>query len=68
MFTDKVLEAEEHTQEAVIQKEARVTEEIGLRRETEERSQTVSDSVRHTEVEIEDERTGQVRRNDPARR
>jgi uncharacterized protein (TIGR02271 family) len=68
MFTDKVLEAEEHTQEAVIQKEARVTEEIGLRREAEERSETVSDTVRHTEVEIEDERTEQLRRDDPARR
>lgn len=68
MFTDKVLEAEEHTQEAVIHKEARVTEEIGLRRESEERSHTVSDTVRHTELEIEDERTEQQRRDDPTGR
>jgi stress response protein YsnF len=68
MFTDKVLEAEEHTQEAVISKEARVTEDIGLRRVAEDRSETVSDTVRHTEVEIEDERTQQLRRDNPARR
>ena len=37
-------------------KEARVTEEIGLHRESQERTETVSDSVRRTEVEVEDER------------
>lgn len=68
MFTDKVLEAEEHTEEAVISKQARVTEEIGLRRDHEERSETVSDTVRHTEVEIEDERTEKMGRDEAARR
>lgn len=63
MFTDKILEAEEHTEEAVISKQARVTEEIGLRRESEERAETVSDTIRHTEVEIEDERTEKLARN-----
>jgi uncharacterized protein (TIGR02271 family) len=55
-FTDRVIEAEEHAEEAVISKEARVKEEIALRREAEERTETVSDTVRRTEVEIEDER------------
>jgi uncharacterized protein (TIGR02271 family) len=55
-FTDRVIEAEEHSEEAVISKDARVTEEISLRSATEERTETVSDTVRHTEVEIEDER------------
>ena len=57
MFTDRVLEAEEHAEEAVISKTARVTEEIGLRRQSDERNETVSDKIRHTEVEIKDERT-----------
>lgn len=65
-FTDRVIEAEEHAEEAVIQKEARVTEEIGLRRTSEERTETVSDTVRHTEVEVEDDRDALSR--DPARR
>ncbi|PZO79285.1 MAG: hypothetical protein DI629_10005 [Mesorhizobium amorphae] len=56
-FTDRVIEAEEHAEEAVVSKEARVREEIALRREAEERTETVSDTVRHTEVEIEDDRT-----------
>ena len=65
-FTDRVIEAEEHAEEAVIQKEARVTEEIGLRKTSEEHTETVSDTVRHTEVEVEDERDALSR--DPARR
>lgn len=55
-FTDRTIEAEEHAEEAVVSKEARVVEEIALRREGEDRTETVSDSVRHTEVEIEDDR------------
>lgn len=55
-FTDRTIEAQERREEAVVSKEARVTEEIGLRREGEERTETVSDTVRRTEVEIDDER------------
>jgi len=55
-FQDRVIEAEEHAEEAVVSKEARVKEEITLRKEAEERTETVSDTVRHTEVEVEDER------------
>lgn len=55
-FTDRVIEAEEHREEAVVSKEARVTEEIGLRRQADERTEMVSDTVRRTEVEIDDER------------
>jgi len=55
---DRVLEAREHIEEAVVGKEARVVEEIGLRKETEVEHQRIQDTVRKTEVEIEDERTG----------
>ncbi|UVC12620.1 YsnF/AvaK domain-containing protein (plasmid) [Rhizobium sp. TH2] len=55
-FQDRTIEAEERHEEAVISKEARVVEEIALRKTAEQREQTVSDSVRKTEVEIEDER------------
>jgi stress response protein YsnF len=55
-FRDRSIEAEEHVEEAVIAKEARVVEEINLRKDTETRTETISDTVRKTEVEIEDER------------
>jgi len=56
LFQDRVIEAEERVEEAVISKEARVTEEISLRKTSEQRNQTVSDTVRHTEVEVQDDR------------
>jgi uncharacterized protein (TIGR02271 family) len=55
-FRDRTIEAEAHAEEAVIGKEARVTEEISLRKEGFEHEETVSDTVRKTEVEIEDDR------------
>lgn len=57
-FADKTIEAEERVEEAVVSKEARVVEEIGLRRDSEEHVETVSDTVRKTEVEVVDERAG----------
>ena len=58
VFQDRVIEAEEHTEEAFVTKEARIKEEISLRKTVENQAQTVTDTVRRTEVEIEDERTG----------
>lgn len=55
-FRDMTIEAQETTEEAVIAKEARVVEEIGLRKEGHDRVETVTDTVRKQEVEIEDER------------
>jgi stress response protein YsnF len=48
-------------EEAVIAKETRVREEIVLRKEEEDRTQTVSDTVRRTEVEVEDDRASSLR-------
>ena len=55
-FRERSIEAEEHVEEAVVSKEARVTEEVGLHKDAGRRTETVSDTVRHTEVEIEDDR------------
>jgi stress response protein YsnF len=57
---DQVIEAREHAEQAVVGKEARVVEEIGLRQETEVQHERIQDTVRKTEVEIEDERTGRT--------
>ncbi|HEV7718383.1 MAG TPA: YsnF/AvaK domain-containing protein [Arsenicitalea sp.] len=55
-FEDRSIEAEEHAEEAVVSKQARVVEEIALRKEGTEHQETISDTVRRTEVEVEDER------------
>ncbi|WP_114186213.1 YsnF/AvaK domain-containing protein [Microvirga aerophila] len=55
-FRDRTIEAEERREEAVVSKEARVTEEVVVRKDVEERTETVSDTVRKTEVDVEDER------------
>ena len=38
----------------MVQKRAQVTEEVVIRKDVEERAQTVSDTVRRTEVEVDD--------------
>ncbi|MCM2476439.1 YsnF/AvaK domain-containing protein [Rhizobium sp. CG5] len=63
-FVDRTIEAEEHHEEAVVSKEARVVEEISLRKTSEQRDETVSDTVRKTDVEIEDERGEGTARKD----
>ncbi|KQY25776.1 MULTISPECIES: YsnF/AvaK domain-containing protein [Rhizobium/Agrobacterium group] len=60
-FVDRTIEAEEHREEAVVSKDARVVEEISLRKTAEQREETISDTVRKTEVEIDDERDSGVR-------
>jgi uncharacterized protein (TIGR02271 family) len=56
-FQERTIEVEERREEAVVSKEARVTEELVVRKDVEERIETVSDTVRRTEVDVEDERT-----------
>ena len=48
--------AGEYDQEAAAAKEARVAEEIRLRRTTEQHKEAVLDALRHTEVEFDDDR------------
>jgi uncharacterized protein (TIGR02271 family) len=70
-FRERVIEATETSEEAVVSKEARVREEVVVRKEAEERTETVRDTVRRTEVEVEDEKgrthpisTGTTKPND----
>jgi uncharacterized protein (TIGR02271 family) len=55
-FRDRTVELTEHAEEPVVQKEARIREEVVLRKDVDSRTETVSDTVRRTEVEVEDER------------
>jgi len=60
LFRERTIEVEESSEEAVVSKEARVKEELVVRKESGQRTETVSDTVRSTEVEIEDERGKRV--------
>jgi uncharacterized protein (TIGR02271 family) len=56
-FQERTIEVEERGEEAVVSKEARVVEEVVVRKEADQRTETVSDTVRKTEVDVEDERS-----------
>ena len=52
-FEEGTVEATERAEVPVVGKEARVVEEVKLKKEVNERKETVRDSVRHTEVEAD---------------
>jgi len=60
-FQERTIELEQHGEEAVISKEARITGEVVVNKDETFRTQKVQDTVRRTEVEIEDERTAKDR-------
>ena len=61
VMPDRTIEAVESREIPMVSKEARVKEEIGLRKDVSNRNETVNDTVRHTEVKVDDQRprTGQ---------
>jgi uncharacterized protein (TIGR02271 family) len=69
-FTDKVIEMTETAEEAVVSKTARVKEEVVIRKDATERTETVRDTVRREDVEITKEpgveRTGGIAGGMPA--
>ncbi len=53
-FQERTIEARATSEEAVVAKDARVVEEIGLKKTATDRVETIHDTVRKTEVEIDD--------------
>ena len=53
-FRERSIEMTERHEEAVVGKEARVVEEISLRKEASDRVETVRDTVRSTKVDVEE--------------
>ena len=53
LLRDRTIEMTERSEEAVVGKEARVTEELVVKKTAEERTETIDDSVRHTEVDVD---------------
>ena len=62
-FGERTIEAREYVEAPVVHKDARVVEEINLNKDVETHVETVRDTVRKTEVEIEDERGNIVDRD-----
>ncbi len=56
-FKERTIEMEEIDEEAVVGKTARVVEEIGIRKDVIDRTETVRDTVRSTKIDVEDDRT-----------
>jgi uncharacterized protein (TIGR02271 family) len=55
-FRERTIDVTTHREEPVIDKEARIKEEVVVRKEADQHTETVRDTVRHTEVEIDDDR------------
>jgi len=53
LFTEQTFEFTETDEEAVVAKEAHVIEEVVVGKQVEERTETISDTVRRTDVEVE---------------
>jgi uncharacterized protein (TIGR02271 family) len=56
LLQDRTIEMTESAEEAVVSKDAEVTEEVVVRKFEGERTEGVSDTVRRTEVDVEDTR------------
>lgn len=60
-FQEGAIEVTETDEEAVVSKRTRVVEEVVVRKDVEERTETVRDSARRTEVEVESIGTDRAR-------
>ncbi len=67
LFTEKTIEFTETDEEAMVAKEARVVEEVVVGKEVENRTETVRDTVRRADVEVEElgSRYGESLASDP---
>ena len=54
LFTEQTFEFTETDEEAVVAKETHVIEEVVVGKQVEERTETISDTVRRTDVEVEE--------------
>jgi uncharacterized protein (TIGR02271 family) len=67
LFRERTIEADERAEEAMTAKQARVKEELVVKKDVGQRSETVSDKVRRTEVEVDDGRSQPDRPNERKR-
>jgi uncharacterized protein (TIGR02271 family) len=62
LFRERVIEVDESVEEAVVAKETRITGEVVVNKEAVERTETIRDSVRRTEVEVDEENAANTNR------
>ena len=67
-FQEGSFEITERGEEAVVSKQARVVEEVAVGKQVEERDQVISDTVRRTEVDVEEINTNTIDTDNNARR
>jgi len=60
-FREGTIEMTEQAEVPVVGKEARIVEEVSLSKDVEEREETIRDTVRHTDVDVENMRTDEDR-------
>ena len=63
LFQERTIEMTETDEEAVVSKEARITGEVVVEKDVTEHTETVKDTVRRTEVEVEETGTETGKRN-----
>jgi stress response protein YsnF len=56
-FRERTIDVTTHREEPVVSKEARVKEEVVVRKEADQRTETVQGTARRSKVEIDDDRT-----------
>ena len=66
-FRERTIEAVEHTEEPVVSKEARVKEELVIRKDVDLREETISDTVRRTEVKVEGDADADSKANETSK-
>jgi uncharacterized protein (TIGR02271 family) len=59
-FKERTIEARETAEQPVVQKQARVVEEIAVNKDVKQREQTVRDTVRRTDVDVQQMQPGQA--------
>jgi len=62
-FQEGTFEVRERDEEAIVDKQARVVEEVHIKKNVEERNETIQDTVRRTDVDVE-ELSGRTRTSD----
>lgn len=67
LFQDRTIEVSERAEEAVVGKRTVVTEELRVSKDVDERVETVRDTVRHTEVDIDNLNDDRLARTDDRR-
>lgn len=67
-FKEGDIEITERSEEAVVGKQARVVEEVSIGKQVEERDQVITDTVRRTDVDVEEINTATTDVDDAARR